>query len=93
MTRIAINKKRLLQIVHGDDVVGGQGFDVFQASNVNHHSASDDGRNGGRVGFANAEVAAPVGFFESVVPGIVRAGGDVAESVNLRGNVVADKQR
>src|SRR5207244_2767912 len=50
-----------------------------------------DGRDGSRIAFANAEVAAPVGLLEAVIPLVVRPVGDMTQAVDLRGDVVADE--
>ena len=79
------------QIIHGDGVIARQGIKPFRAGDINQHAARDDQRNRRRVGFAYAPVAASIAFLKAVVPMIVVTGGDVAESVNLGGDVVVDE--
>src|SRR5262249_8553551 len=48
--------------------------------------------DGGCIALADTEVAAPIGLLEAVVPVIVIADGDVAETIDLSGDVVVDEQ-
>jgi hypothetical protein len=96
--RVAGAQLRLLLLEGADQVLGrnaivdGQRVDLAEAGDVDEDAARDDGRNGGDVAFADAEVPAPVLFLEAVVPVVVVADGDVGEAVDLRGDVVRDEQ-
>src|SRR4029453_1332982 len=73
-------------------IVRGQLGDIPRCGNVEEHAASDDRGNGDGVALKNAEIAAPVGLFETVVPVMIVTRGHMAEAVDLRGDVIVDEE-
>ena len=88
----ALPLESAFEILDRDLVVRRQGVDVLVAGDVEQDSAGDDRRDGRHIALADAEVAAPVLFLEAVVPVIVLAVGDVAQAIDLRGDVVVHEQ-
>src|SRR5437868_2284593 len=85
--------KRGVDVGRSNRIVGGQLRDIARGRYIEQDSASDDRRNRDGVALEDAEVAAPVGLFEAVIPVVVVAGGDMTEAVDLRGDVVVDEER